>query len=60
MGGEAGVFDGFFEEFLALVDAEAVLFVDDGEGEVREFGVVGEEGVGADDEVDFTLLDLLF
>ena len=41
-------------------DAEAVLLVDDAEGEGVELGVVGEQGVGADDEVNFAGGDLGF
>ena len=36
----------------ALHDAEAVLFVDDGDGEVVKAGRPAEQGVGADDQVD--------
>ncbi len=40
-----------FGEAGALLDAEFVLFVDDGEAEVGEFGVAVEEGVGADEDL---------
>ena len=55
-----GVGGRFEEEFLALGDAEAVLLVDDAEGEGVELGVVGEQGVGADDEVEVAGGDLGF
>ena len=42
----------------ALENAEAVLFVDDDEGEVVEFDDLGEEGLCADDKVDSALGDL--
>ncbi len=41
----------FLAEFGALHDAEAVLFVDDGQAEARELEVVFEEGVGADEDI---------
>jgi hypothetical protein len=40
-----------FQRAGALLDAEAVLFVGDGEAEVLELDPVFEQGVGADDEV---------
>ena len=39
------------DEAVALLDAEFMLFVDDGEAEVGEFGVAVEEGVGADEDL---------
>jgi len=39
-------------EGQALIDAEAVLFVDDGQSEVLEFDVFLEDGVGADQQGD--------
>src|SRR5690606_13309754 len=50
----AGAFCG---EACALGDAEAVLFVDDDESEVVEGGGFGDEGVGADDDVEAALGD---
>ena len=41
----------FAAEGGALHDAETVLFVDDGEGEVRYVHGVLDEGVGADEDV---------
>ena len=43
---------GFEGEFLTLGYAEAVLLVDNDEAEVLKLGVVGNEGVSADNEVD--------
>ena len=39
-------------EFLFVLDAEAVLFVDDDEAQVIEAHVAREQAVGADDDVD--------
>ena len=46
-----GVVGGFFLQLQALVHAEAVLFVDDDEGEAGVGDVFLEDGVGADDEL---------
>ena len=43
----------------ALVDAETVLLIDDDEAEAGELGFVGDEGLGADDDVDFAGGDAL-
>lgn len=37
-----------FAEYGALAYAESVLFVDDGESEIFEYGVVGEDSVSSD------------
>ena len=37
-----------------------MLFVDDGEAEAMKLGVVGEEGVSADEQIDIALSDLFF
>ncbi len=50
--GRGAVGGGAFAEGGALGDAEAVLFVDDGEGEAFELDRLGEERVGADEDVD--------
>ena len=42
-------------ERQALVDAEAVLLVDDGEREIRERHVVGKQRMGADENIDIAL-----
>ena len=55
MGGGAGV--GFAHELEALLDAEAVLLVDDDEAKIGEVYVVFYESVGADGEVDFAAED---
>ncbi len=57
---DVGRHGGFLPEFAALLDAEAVLFVDDHEAEVAEGDVVLDEGVGADEEVDCAVGELLF
>src|SRR5712671_2620398 len=44
---------GFVHQALALKDAEAMLLVNGDEAEAREFDVVFDEGVGADDELGF-------
>src|SRR6266446_6210486 len=44
---------GFIHQALALEDAEAMLLVNGDETEAREFDVVFDEGVGADDELGF-------
>jgi len=46
-----GVVGGFFLQLQALVHAEAVLFVDDDEGEAGVGDVFLKDGVGADDEL---------
>ena len=51
---------GFEEEFLTLVDAEAMLLVDNTKSERIKLGIVGEEGVGTDDEVDLAIGDAFF
>ena len=48
---------GLAHELEALLDAEAVLLVDDDEAEVGEVGFVLLQGVGADDEVRFAAHD---
>jgi len=48
---------GLAHELEALLDAEAVLLVDDDEAEVGEVGFVFLQGVGADDELDFATHD---
>src|SRR5580704_17224445 len=45
---------GFVHEAFALQDAETVLLVDGRETEAREFDLVFDEGVGADDQLGFT------
>ena len=42
---------GLAHQFEALLDAEAMLLVDDDEAEVGEVGLVLLQGVGADDEL---------
>ena len=42
-----------------LVHTEAVLLVDDGQGEALEAHVLGEQGVGADEQVDLAGLETL-
>ena len=39
----------------ALFDAEAVLLIGDGEGQVGQFDAVLDDGVGADEEVEVSL-----
>ncbi|MBQ9020317.1 hypothetical protein IJ096_03290 [Candidatus Saccharibacteria bacterium] len=61
MGGFAGGGEGGFgEEFVALGYAEAVLLIYDAESEGMEDGIVGEEGVGANNDVYFSVFDLFF
>ena len=43
---------------LFVADAEALLFVDDEEAEVLELEVLGEDAVGADEDVDLAVLRL--
>ncbi len=50
---------GLAPQFGALFHAEAVLLVDDHECEVFEMHVVLDEGVGADENVDFAVGELL-
>jgi len=44
---------GFVHQALALQDAEAMLFIDGDEAKPREFHVVFNQGVRADDELRF-------
>ncbi len=44
-------------ELLLLADAEALLLVDDEQAEVAEGDVLGEQAMGADDEVDRAVAD---
>ena len=48
---------GLAHELEALLDAEAVLLVDDDEAEVGEVDFFFDEGVGADGEVGFAAED---
>ena len=44
--------DEVFLEFLFMLDAEALFLVDDDKAEVAELDVVGQQAVGADDDID--------
>ena len=41
----------------ALGDAELVLFVDDGQTQVRESNIAFKQGMGADDPIEFAGLE---
>jgi len=45
-------------EALFVTDAEALFFVDDQEAEVGELNVLGQDAVGADEDVDFTVFEV--
>ena len=55
--GDAAVGAGFAHQLEALLDAEAVLLVDDDQAEVGEVDFVFLQGVGADDELGFAAHD---
>ena len=45
------------QQFLFVLDAEALLFIDDDEAQISEVHVLGEDAVRADEDVDLPLLD---
>ena len=57
---DVGRDEGLLPEFGALLDTEAVLLVDDDEAEVAEGDVILDEGVGADEDMDLAVGELLF
>ncbi len=46
-------------EAFFVADAEALFFIDDEEAEILELELLGEDGVGADEDVDLAGFDLL-